>query len=279
MGPLATSDYFYRDGDKTVGPFDADKLLQLYQANIINDATLIRENNSQNWLEYSIFVSKQAEASDLTDNSPQNLADYENSAFDLGELQINSLGGTESQPSNWLLSPTTPWRRYGARLLDISINGSLGVFLLAIGWYSIAPYSADEFFNNLNPIVDTILTVLVSTLISGFLIGFSGSSIGKWVFGIRVTSADGRPIGIKAGIFRDLTIWMKGLAFGIPLFSLITLYISYSKLKNEGSTSWDADGSYVVTHRPNGTKQYILNAIGILLILVIQLSLTVLSKM
>lgn len=178
--------------------------------------------------------------------------------------------GIDDSIDGWLINPVTPWRRYGARFLDISINGILGVLLLSIAWYSIAPLSAQNFFSALNPATDILLTVFMSIIISGILTGFSGTTIGKWIFGIRVTMPDGSTIGIINGIARDFGVWVKGLALGIPIISFITMYMSYNRLKNKGSTSWDHSEGYVVTHRPNGWIQYALNVLGVLLIITTQ---------
>lgn len=174
----------------------------------------------------------------------------------------------ETYINGWGTSPT-PWRRYAARVFDIVTNGSIGVFLFSFIFYSTLPVSADKFFDNLNPAVDIIVTSLLATVITGIIIGFSGLSIGKWIFGLKVTMPNGSPIGVWNGLKRDFSVFMRGLGFGIPLVSLITMIIGYNTLTKEGSSSWDSDGGYVVSHRPSGWKQYLLNTIGIFIIIMV----------
>ena len=184
---------------------------------------------------------------------------------------IDNTTPNETQPNitninGWEVSPT-PWRRYGARIIDLLSNGLIGGILLGAIFYALAPASAERFYANLNPALDMIITAFTGCLITGCIIGFSGLSVGKWIFGIKVTKTNGKPIGVVNGIKRDLGVYVKGLALGIPLFSLITMIIAYTNLNKEGTTSWDKNGGYVVSHRPNNGKQYLLNAIGIALII------------
>lgn len=167
----------------------------------------------------------------------------------------------------WVSDSVVPWRRYAARVFDISFNGFGGWLLIGYIAGQVAPYEAHKLFNNLNPLIDSILTTFLACLTTGVLTGFTGSTVGKWIFGIRVMSAEGNFIGMKNGIARDLSIWMKGLAFGIPIAILVTSFMSYRKLRKSGTTAWDCN-KYVILHRPSGPRQYILSFIGIVLIIV-----------
>ena len=284
--------WFYRDGEKSVGPFTFEKLNELHSYGLISDHTLISEGESREWVEFR-NLSKNKPLSSHTQADPDLISEVQEiKQSEIEDIKIESSTtstvsgnvedhdiGNDARINGWLINPVTPWRRYGARFLDISINGAIGAFLLGLAWYAIAPMSADAFFSSLNPVADILVTVFISIIISGILTGFSGSSIGKWIFGIRVTRPDGSPIGVINGIFRDLGVWVKGLAFGIPLINIITLYMSYSRLKNEGSTSWDHSEGYVVTHRPNSGIQYALNTLGILLIVIVQVLLRIVEQM
>ncbi|MBK8906921.1 MAG: RDD family protein [Rhodospirillales bacterium] len=175
-------------------------------------------------------------------------------------------------PSGWLALPPTPWRRYGARMLDTSLNGSIMFLLIAVAFYAIAPASADEFFLFFEAdgarIVDAVLTAIFASFLNGSLIGVSGFTLGKWIFGVKVTRLDGTKLGIGAGLSRDFTVLLKGLGLGIPVVALFTLWFSYKALSKNKSTSWD-QGNYIVWHRPSGTSQYVLNVVGILLTVIV----------
>jgi len=48
---------------------------------------------------------------------------------------------------------------------------------------------------------------------------------------------------------RSFSVWLRGQGIGIPLATLIANIIAYRHLRNHGSTTWDADAAFVVTHR------------------------------
>ena len=71
------------------------------------------------------------------------------------------------------------------------------------------------------------------------------------------------------GVQRDLAVFLRGLGLGIPLISLITMYVAYSNLNKSNSTTWDSEKQYRVWHRPSSPMQYLLNILGIVLIIII----------
>ena len=171
----------------------------------------------------------------------------------------------ETKKEYWLNDIPTPWRRYAARIIvDLTLNGFIGFTIIGIVAYAIAPMAADEFFNNLNYLVDLILTVFLSCLITGVMTGLTGSTIGKFIFGLKVKTLDGKNIGISNGLSRDLTVFAKGMWAGVPLLSLVGIYLGYKQLTDTKTTSWDK-GQYLVLYRPSGIKQYALNVFGLVL--------------
>ena len=189
-------------------------------------------------------------------------------------LNAGSFAQTEYiVPKDWLELPVTPWRRYAARLLDISFFGGIAFLLISIIFYSVAPYSADRFFaifeNPSSIIVDVVLTTVLSCILTGAVIGVSGLSLGKIIFGVMVTDHNGNKIGITKGIQRDLAVFLRGLGLGIPLISIVTMYVAYSNLNKSNSTTWDSEKNYRVWHRPSSPIQYLLNTLGIILIIII----------
>ena len=165
-----------------------------------------------------------------------------------------------------------PWRRWAARSVDITFNGLIMSFGMGVALYSLVPYEANAFFSFLETPSGILLNIILSTLLgcilTGLMIGSTSSSVGKIIFGIRVTGQNGLPIGASAGLMRDLAIWVQGLGIGIPIVAMFTQIYAYKRLNKTGSTSWD-EGKYKITYRANGSKQYALNAIGIVLLLII----------
>ena len=157
-------------------------------------------------------------------------------------------------------------------MLDTTLNGLIGLMLLAMGFFAIAPNAAMKFFMIFETpggaILDIILTALIGTIVSGALIGTTGFSIGKLIFGVKVSRMDGSKLGLGAGLARDFHVLARGLGLGIPVISLVTMVVAYNYLTTHESTAWDK-GRYVVRHRPSGPVQYGLNAIGICVIVLL----------
>ena len=166
----------------------------------------------------------------------------------------------------WQVTTPAPWRRYFGRMFDITLVGSS--IWLAIGFAvgSLDPALHDRLFgaNSLvnNLAVSAILTCIIVTPVLALLIGLTGTSPGKWIFGTRITRLDGRPIGFRDALARECEVLVFGLAFGIPLVLLFTLIASKSSLSNDDVTRWDARKPWVVTHREQNSLQVILCVVG-----------------
>lgn len=175
----------------------------------------------------------------------------------------------------WSDTQPHPWRRYLARTLDTSVFAMVMSFVLFAVWGALEPASALKFITLLSEksaggrILDVMLSVLVAILPNALFIGLSGTTLGKWIFGIRITNSEGNPIGFFRGLYRELFVWVRGYGLGIPFVSLITLVMSRSRLEEAGATAWDANLSTLVSHRRESFWQHLLNAIGVLLIVAI----------
>ncbi|MDF2900617.1 MAG: hypothetical protein K0Q62_676, partial [Phenylobacterium sp.] len=86
---------------------------------------------------------------------------------------------------DWDDTTPHPWRRYAARLTDILVLGSVAWFALAVVLYAVNPVVADRMFSGeRNMAADGMLNLILVLPVIAILIGLTGSSLGKWVFGI-----------------------------------------------------------------------------------------------
>jgi uncharacterized RDD family membrane protein YckC len=175
----------------------------------------------------------------------------------------------------WTDTSPHPWRRYFARLLDYAIVGGVTWFLVGIIFYTLAPIDADNFFHAFSGpgggILDMLCTVAAATPGTGLIVGLTGTSAGKWFFGIKVVDPDGKPIGVWRGLKREVTAWATGIGFGLPLVSLILCLVAYNRLQDERTTTWDKSVGAKVFHRPSGPMQTFLIFAGITLLITIRL--------
>lgn len=181
----------------------------------------------------------------------------------------------------WQVTTPAPWRRYFGRMFDLTVLGAL--VWACIGFmvaFLDAPlydrlFAEGSIVNNL--VVSTILTCIVVLPVLAIIIGMTGSSPGKWLFGTRVTRRDGRPIGIMAALKRELDVLVRGLGLGIPLISLGTLLWSRSSLDDHGAAGWDRHKPWVVTHREKGSVQTLLFVVGLLAWIAVRVALQLIS--
>ena len=138
-----------------------------------------------------------------------------------------------------------PWMRYFARTIDIvlfSMGAGLvsGIMLPLLG----------RFVN-----VALLLILVISMWVFGWifiesaLLATWGTTPGKWLFGLTLRTARGTKLDFPTALRRTLKVWVRGLALGLPIVSLIALVIAYNRLKEKGETSWDAEGGFQVTRR------------------------------
>ena len=172
----------------------------------------------------------------------------------------------------WIDIGPHPWRRYLARTVDTAFNATILAFVLGITFYSIDYAAAARFFAGLsqphNRIWNAMVTCLLAIPGNGLLIGLTGGSVGKWLFGVRILDAHSQPIGIGRAFIREGIVWVRGLGLGIPILTIITSIVAYRLLAKTGATSWDQKMSLKATHRTNGPTQMALAVPGIALAIV-----------
>ena len=110
-----------------------------------------------------------------------------------------------------------PWQRFFARLLDGQIYRTLWMLLL--------------------PALGFTMFLLEPLLLSRF-----GTTPGKWLFGLRVTSPDGRKLTYAEGRERTAYLFWYGIRLNLPFFRLYRLYVSYTDEQQGKALPWE-DGS------------------------------------
>lgn len=163
-----------------------------------------------------------------------------------------------------------PVHRYLARLVDVGLFGLAAMSALSLLLYAIAPAWALRLSEGLattpGRALDLLLTIALSGLVAAVPLGLSGSTPGKWLFGIQVLDEDGHPIGLARALRREAQVWVHGLGLGIPLLSLLTLGLSYRRLMHSGQTRWDASMGLSVRHRRLSLAQVLAALAGLLVV-------------
>ena len=243
------------------GPVSVAELADLLRKGVIGEGASVKGETETTW-------------SRLTDRFPNLIATPPPAPTDAGPVGgVGKRGWTDVAPH--------PWRRYFARTLDSIVVGGVTWFLIGAVFGTLDPLDARTFFALFDGPAGTFLDAMATTIVvipgNALLIGLTGLSIGKWVFGVRVLRKDGRPIGLWRALFRELRVLAMGMGFGIPLVSLITLIGSYSSLQDTRSTAWDRQQGNLVLHRPAGFFQGLLVFLGIIVVVTITVALRVMA--
>jgi uncharacterized RDD family membrane protein YckC len=183
----------------------------------------------------------------------------------------------------WTDRTPHPWRRYWARMLDLAVMGSVMGLMLGVVGAVVAPEETNRFsaFLTSGPVgkvADLMLTLLLVIPGNALLLGLTGGTPGKWLFGIKIVRPDGRPIGVMAALWREIRVWFQGLAMGIPLVTLFTLFAGFSWLNDDGHAPWDKPRRRVALHRPTGAWQILLMLIGLVVLITLRVWLAMPSK-
>jgi uncharacterized RDD family membrane protein YckC len=178
-----------------------------------------------------------------------------------------------------------PWVRFVARIIDIWLTQILllGIIIVFVIMLAILiPQSLPTIVNsskNINPTLDLVITLMVSLLILAFIEPFFisnyGFTPGKWLMQTRVINPDGTNLTFSQAMNRSFAVYTRGFCIGIPVLFIITLLMESTKLENEGKTSWDAKGGYVVLHNEIGIPRTIA---AIILLIVMRLIMMILSE-
>lgn len=126
-----------------------------------------------------------------------------------------------------------PWQRFFARLLDAQIYRSLWVLILpALGFNMLKSSRGGVLFLEL-------LTLGTMFLLEPLLLSRFGTTPGKWLFGLRVTSLDGRRLTYAEGRERTAYLFWYGIRLNLPFFRLYRLYVSYTDEQQEKELPWE----------------------------------------
>ncbi|MEY3233728.1 RDD family protein [Aquidulcibacter sp.] len=236
-----TDQWFYKIGEADLGPVSEADLINLYRDGHISDETHVRLQGQE--------TEKQ-----IAEAFPQ----------------IGETPPTSSEEDTWCDTSPHPWRRFFARSFDLNMN----TIVLILGWtFLMTAMSPDQpafwtrlFVDREYTIPSALLTTAFSFLGNIPLMAYGGTTLGKWIFGIRIVQEDGRPIGLKKAIKRELAVFLRAYFLMIPIANLFTLAGAYETLTSEGKTSWDRDYALVAKHRPNSTIQTLVHTMTVILL-------------
>ncbi len=130
-----------------------------------------------------------------------------------------------------------PWRRYWARLFDITFIMPIYIFIIALFSpglnYTIT--LMDNFIGGI------LLLLFYLIFFEPMMLSSFGTTPGKALLGIKIRS-------YTTGMKRGTLLWLNGMGMGIPFIAFFTMIFAYNKLKRNGITSWDERCGISVIH-------------------------------
>jgi len=147
-------------------------------------------------------------------------------------------------------SEPRPWLRFLARKIDIALYTAIVIIpimlmFVALGFLGVERSIIDSTaFSLFMGAVYIILLICVEA----FVLFWWDNTPGKKLLGITLKKEDNSSFGFGDTFERTARLWFSGLGLGLPLISLITQILSYSRLEDKKITSWDEKCHIIVTH-------------------------------
>lgn len=269
---MAVAEWFFLRGRHENGPFTIDQLASYYSSGTITEETYLWRPGCRDWFPLAAFEEFAALL-------PQPADDPTSQHHDLAQpVTERSPSASRESPAlanarQWADESPHPWRRYFARYLDLALWTMIMMILIGVGLTFLDPRVLTQLIDLLTQpgiiVAEFFLAFILAMIPNAILIGLTGGNLGKWLFGVRVLDDTDRPMGLARAFKREARVFFYGLGLGMPVISLITMFIAYQKLKEDGGTSWDQAAGLKVVQRRTGAVQFIGSAVGIILLIVL----------
>jgi uncharacterized RDD family membrane protein YckC len=241
------SNWYYASADGTKGPVTLAELTRLVVAGEIEAETPVWQTGRADWAplrEAAPEAIPPALPSKREPPDPPAAAPLAPETPppepDSSRLETPSAAASAEKP------PFHPWRRYFAR----SFDGAVGAIPFTVILLSLPIEMARE---PLNPVLNYVLVyglvLLPTMIISGSMLALTGTTAGKWLFGIRVTNADGSRLSFGQAARREWGVLLFGQGLQIPIVGFFTNVMSWEYLESKGESRWDKELGSVVRYR------------------------------
>lgn len=254
--------WYYAEGDKSVGPISLADLRSVLS--LISDASrvLVWRNGFTGWMT----------AGEVPELAPYVIKPPPLPVASRGTFRVTPVAPTLARPPDGAELAVRnkpaglhPWRRFFARMIDLYIFVLLFFFVLGILFPELFEPSKSQATSRGNDYLYTLPAVAAYTIFETICLNLFGSTFGKFLYGIRLTTKEGDQLTFTLALKRSLAVWVRGLGFSIPIVTLITLIVAYRTLSKDKETSWDRDFNCVIVHREWSILRWLAIAVAWLL--------------
>lgn len=131
-----------------------------------------------------------------------------------------------------------PWRRLFARGLDMLLYSTLwDVFLILV--CNINLYNRSRG----GELLDALVVIAIMLFVEPLLLLLFGTTLGKWILGLRVTDNDDRRLFYSEALIRTWTVLWRGLGMNVPAYHLFRLWKSYKACSKGETLDWEYDST------------------------------------
>jgi len=134
-----------------------------------------------------------------------------------------------------------PWRRFFARMLDEALYSVFwSCFLILVLDINLVKRSAAANF------VDALMTLLLTIILEPLQLAFFGTTLGKWILGIRVLHNDDRKLTCSEAFERTAQVLFYGLGLHIPVYNFVRMWKSYKACTERENIAWEYDSRIIL---------------------------------
>lgn len=134
-----------------------------------------------------------------------------------------------------------PWIRLWARSFDVLLV-AIPLFLWFWSWQGTALLAW------LPLTLFVMLALFIWLIIEPACVWLFKTTPGKWLFSIRVTTAEGQPLSYQQALRRSDMLWAKGMGAGAPVLGQALMIFAHYQLSSQGKTFWDEQENLLVWH-------------------------------
>ena len=249
-------EWYYGENGKIVGPISLEEVSKwISQAQ--SGPHLVWTDGMAQWADAKTIAAFEKCYRVVPPPLPLHVQEVEKDAPD--QLDAPSIHTLRAEPretpqSSIVANNVHPWRRYFARMFDIYTFGLMAG--VALGILSPSVFNGSSQSSSTEDQFLGLLMIAAYVPFEAFSLYAFGTTVGKVLYGIKLFPSTGQ-VAFPQALRRSASVWVSGLGIGIPLISLFTMISAYRKLKATGTTTWDAQIQWSVTHSEFGVARWV----------------------
>lgn len=157
---------------------------------------------------------------------------------------------------------TYPWRRFFGRCIDSLIVPTVLAVVLPVIFKDLYRIDVEAYFGS--ALGWFAILIVIFMLLEAAFLHTTSTTLGKFIFGIRVKAADGSRLTFLACIKRTLLVSVFGQACFVPGLAMISYSVSYYILRRSGTTPWDREVGSVVNCGPMSAARLLLAGLAVI---------------